>query len=297
MTQHFAQHGHTLTAYIGGSERPHRALTERHGGVWVQAPNQPLGAKWNAIAAKALLDADYLLILGSDDFCSPGLLDCYCTQLGYGVEYVGPEGCYFHDLAECQTVRFPGYGPDHPRHGEPIGAGRLIAAHLITTDPWDADLDCGLDASMTRRLGLPPAVLIPAGPGAYLVDIKTATNIWRYEHVESSSQPDDGEALESLPEWTQLQGVRHGLPSIVAKGVPATRLRIFTHPGILEENRRHGGDMPPIIVRYPDSREDMVHEVRGDGWVLQTKRRGAEVVLETGADVTLITRTPEDQAA
>ncbi len=293
MREQFAAAGHTLVPYIAGSEGPHRALCEQHGGVWVQHENKPLGAKWNAVVAATT--EDFIFTTGSDDWYSPALVDLYLAQLAHGYEYVGLESIYFHDLASGRTCFWRGYGKGHHRHGEPVGAGRLVARRFLTTDPWDDERNDGLDWSMTKRLGLTEGLLLPVGSGAPAVDVKTRANIWLYEHVERFGDGDGGDVMDLIPEWPMLRAARFGMPENVARAVtPGGRLKIFVARSIVEQNRKQGQDNPAIVVRYPNSQEEWVHEVQGNGWSIRSKSHGGSprVWVETAEPVTLVRREP-----
>jgi hypothetical protein len=146
---------------------------------------------------------------------------------------------------------------------------------------------------MTNRLGLRDCLLLPVGPGAVAVDIKLRGNLWPFERVATYSQPASEDELATLPEWAMLQQARFGVPDVVARTeVPNPRLKIFVHPQTLLDNQRAKTDMPPIVVRYSDGREERVHEVQGDGWTLKTKRGGGSphAWLEARDSVVLVRR-------
>lgn len=209
--------GHTVEVVVGGSEAEHQVRAEAHGAVWVETPNQPLGRKWNNTMAAAFeRGADYLLVLGSDDFLAPALVEAYLPHLARGERYIGLAGIYFTDLATGRTCLFRGYAKGHRRYREPVGAGRLLHRSLLLDGrPWDELKERGLDSSMTERLQLPAAALLPVGPHAVAVDIKTAENLWRFHRVVRSAGGPvqvDPAFLASLPEWEGLRSLRPARP-------------------------------------------------------------------------------------
>ena len=211
LIQRFAEHGLTVSVTVAGSEPRHRRLAERHGATWVEAANAPLGAKWNAAAQSAYRSgADYLLIMGSDDFLSDPLIDQYAAALHAGWRYLGLSGIYFF---EPRTGRLAIFSATGARYGAPLGAGRMVHQSLLpdTGRPW---LDCrnrGLDHDMQSRCELPPAKLFAVTPEAPAVDVKTETNLWTFDKLTVAyppSHPCTGPL--NLPEWSLL--ARLGTP-------------------------------------------------------------------------------------
>lgn len=203
--------GHNVEIVVGGSEPEHRARCEAHQGIWVETPNRPLGRKWNnTMEAAFWRGADYVLILGADDFLAPAVAAALLEAVVAGERYVGLAGIYFYDLGTGRTCLFPGYPAGHFRHGEPVGAGRLLHRSLLFDGrPWDDDREKGLDRSMTQRLRLPPAQLLEVGPGAVAVDVKTDENLWSFDQMAGRRAIDvDPPWLGALPEFPALQALR-----------------------------------------------------------------------------------------
>lgn len=203
--------GHEVDVVVGGSEPGHQALAHQYGAHWVETPNRPLGRKLNnTLEAAFWRGAEYLMVTGADDFLAPTLVELYLESIALGRRYVGLRGIYFAELATGRTCRWPGYPRGHFRHGEPIGAGRLMHRSLLLDGrPWDNERNKGLDRSMTQRLRMPRAHLLEVGPDTVAVDVKTDENIWGFDKMAGTLRVQvDPPELETLPEWPGLRDLR-----------------------------------------------------------------------------------------
>lgn len=98
---------HAAEVFVGGSEWSHRDLCRLWEGNWIQTPNNPLGAKWNAVVTRALdFRPDYIFILGSDDFFSPALIDQYIEVINRRVRFAGLSSIYFHEPKSARTLYY-----------------------------------------------------------------------------------------------------------------------------------------------------------------------------------------------
>jgi hypothetical protein len=202
----FARHGIAASVTVVGSQLPHRDLAIRHGATWVRTANAPLGRKWNAAVESACAQADYILILRSDDFLSDALVDRYVKLIRAGWLYVGLSGIYFYEPATMRLARFqsrPG------RYGSPLGAGRLVHTRLLEVEgfrPWLDGRERALDANMTARCKLPVAKLIQVGREMPAVDVKTEGNLWGFDQLRAyypSLRCIPG-PLRGIPEWSRI---------------------------------------------------------------------------------------------
>lgn len=147
--------------------------------IWViKYDNDQLGAKWNyGLQHAKHIDFDYLLITGSDDIFSPGLIESLAEQ---DADYAGLLDFYFYDIEKdllkyCSGLQFN-------RKGEPHGAGRIIKRWVLEAlewHLWDDNINYGLDASMTRKfLTVNLNTFFTHIPkGMYAVDLKSSDNI------------------------------------------------------------------------------------------------------------------------
>jgi hypothetical protein len=133
-----------------------RKVCEGSGAVWVQAPNKPLGRKWNMAFQEAKkYNPDACLYVGSSDWLS----DNWIPIMRPHVEkhhFTGTPGCYFLDMNGtyrlCHWKGYAGYRQD--RADETIGIGRLLSADLLERINWKPFIDQydnSLDRSMKER--------------------------------------------------------------------------------------------------------------------------------------------------
>ena len=226
----FRAAGHVACAFVGGDEDVHRDLCADNGACWVEVENKPLGHKWNAVAADALSwGADYLFILGMDDFFTPSLLALYPPVLHAGHPYVGLRSLYFYHTQLRQALHLcTGWHGELPftrgrsnvvrvrtktmQRTAIFGCGRVLHRSLFQQpgdEFWEASRNHALDASLARRLRLPSAHLLPVNDRtAFVLDVKTASdNITPWERLqESFALPllPDLSILAAVPEWPAL---------------------------------------------------------------------------------------------
>ena len=212
---HWQARGCDAEIVVAGSESAHYRLAEQFGGIWAEAPNAPLGAKFNAAASLAYhRNADYILILGADDFLSPRVVDIMANRvLRDGKPYVGLSGCWFYDLATGRACMLEEYAAGHVQRGNPIGLGRMVHRDLLPASgrPWDDRVNRGLDHSMATRCQLPAATIVPASELNVAVDVKTADNLWSFDHLAGSFRLGvrvDPKPLWEIPEWDMIQALR-----------------------------------------------------------------------------------------
>jgi CTP:molybdopterin cytidylyltransferase MocA len=209
---HWREAGHECDIVVAGSEDTHRTMAADHAAVWVEAYNDPLGAKFNAAAQRAFHDgADYLMVMGSDDFLATKTLQVMANRIQQGARYVGLSGCWFHDLATGRTSLFEAYPVGHAQRGQPIGLGRLLHRSLLPRHgrPWQDDLNRSLDWSMTQRCKLPKASVVQVGETVVALDVKTRANIWSFDRVtQNRAVTVDHPALQLVPEWPMLRALR-----------------------------------------------------------------------------------------
>ena len=118
---------------------------------FIQAPNVPLGNKWNkGFMACKNYNPDGVIFMGSSDWASDEYIQSVNENLN-DFNLLGMLGCHFVDVAEkIRLVHWPGYGHGM-RHEEPIGIGRVLRSDFlneINWKPFDENLNAGLDWSM-----------------------------------------------------------------------------------------------------------------------------------------------------
>jgi len=186
-----------LLLAVGSEGATSRILAEASGFQYVEHPNSPLGAKWNAgLAAMRELRPDAVVIVGSDDVVSGNLFSLYADQIARGSRFMGLMDMYFLDLPTRRLCFWPGYPPGI-RHGDILGLGRCLHAELLEANDWrlwEDGLDKGLDGSMNQRL-VPQlrteprrwnaAVFRCRDHGIGALDIKSSFNLWSFPTVVS----------------------------------------------------------------------------------------------------------------
>lgn len=218
---------------VAGSEPDHEAACLDNGGIWVHSRNRPLGRKHNVAAGVAQsLQADYMFVVGTDDFFSPELIAQYIPLIKDRVLYAGIKGCYFWEPSTDRIGFFEGYAPNSGSVNRSLGTGRLIHSSLLNRvnwQPWDRSVNSGLDHSLECALHYPKATLLQVGPEAVCLDVKTRQNIWSFNMI-AASYPGVGNGLLSsqaillkLPEHAALaalQGVQEAVPAPPVRSQP-----------------------------------------------------------------------------
>jgi hypothetical protein len=195
---------------VGGDQPEHRSLCEEMGCEWVETPNHPLGAKWNNICESAFkdTDSDYMFVVGSDDLVSPLLVADYIKECRKGTPYMGVQSCMFYSAAQKKLFNFS-------QLGVTVGAGRMIHRNVLSIAkyrPWIDEKERGLDNSMDSKV-LRRNVLtkkMGTSPSKFILDIKTAENIWSYNRLRSVKPGEQDlplSYLKVLPEWDAIQAL------------------------------------------------------------------------------------------
>lgn len=235
--------GHSLEIWAAGDELHHRKLCARYGGRWVEAGNSPLGAKWNKLTKAAWQrgSADYIMILGSDDF----LGDYTFLAMLAGAEgvqpHVGLRGIYFLNQPTREVALWRGYPPSDSKYGQPVGAGRMIQADLLDKldgQPWDNARMSGLDGSFIRNVQPPMAWLVEVGPSRVALDVKYSANIWPFAHLVQSLDLEPawaGEIGRQIPEWNALLRLKADPHPKEVWSPPAIRRRTLTYDQLVAE--------------------------------------------------------------
>jgi hypothetical protein len=238
MQRTFADNGVKAGIFVAGSESAHYKLCEYNKGMWVEAPNSQLGEKWNTVARAALAwGADYLFILGSDDFFDDAMIREYARQARAGVQYAAIRAMYMYEPDTDRAILFdnrnrlkptpPDGNKSHVQiiymgqsQQDPLkvmmGAGRLLHRSLFANREyfWEPNKSSGLDASMRRTLELPTPHVIPIETGIAL-DVKTAANIWPLDTLIEwypGCELHDTKLLAGLPEWDDIRNLASNSP-------------------------------------------------------------------------------------
>ena len=196
---------HEVIPVVAVSDDPvHRKLAPPET-VFCEMPNAPLGRKFNAtLTAAREIGADVVCITGSDDVMCERVAHALDVHIVDATPYVGLRDLYFHETWTGRTGYWPGY---HQRHriGEPAGCHRLIRREVLEGldwHLWEDERDRGMDHSSFKslaRVHAEPALITVRDLDGCAVDLKSATNLWSYDHVMPQTLPDDT-ILDRLPE-------------------------------------------------------------------------------------------------
>jgi len=195
--------------------------------------NDFLGAKENfgiKMIESQYPDYEYLIHIGSDDLINPELLHYYIPEIVKETPFFGVSGCHFHEkVGKKRCVYLPKYNDEHC-----IGAGRMIhrsvieamneANEPIYTPSQQSGLDNNSRLNIKRVLGIDDKV-IKTGKSAYVLDLKTNTNINPLTMMEALSD----RFVDVQPEWL-YQFFEKRIPSKISK-------LLYTSKGFLECHR------------------------------------------------------------
>lgn len=197
---------HEFKVFCVGSEgEVSESLAKDYGFAYIEHPNKPLWAKWNAVVkACESWQPDYVLMMGSDDVMDAKLLNNYRRHMNRRVDFIGCLDWYFYDLRSGAAIYWGGY-KEISRRGKTVGAGRMLSSDLLTRlnwQPWQQPKDGeGMDGTMMRRLeGIPytkAAIRMGDGTG---VDIKSDTNITTFA-MWPNSRPIKPEVITTRFHW------------------------------------------------------------------------------------------------
>lgn len=177
-------------------------------------PNNPLGAKFNALVQTAkAFDPDQVLILGQDDFISQGYL---ATLESLEFDMAGPLSCNFYNQGTGEAVKITGK-PDQVKYNQlPIqGAGRVLRRPFLEAINWEIfqpDLNRGLDLTLDQKYlryagamnqaqhinELPGLHCQPDTANFWMVDVKTGEGLSPWSNFAHLPKTEIDKALRML---------------------------------------------------------------------------------------------------
>lgn len=198
LKQELLEHNIALELVAVGSEgNTSKALCVQNDFDYIEAPNSPLGYKWNSgLVSLKYKKIDAVVIIGSDDLLNKEIFLLYKEAILSGALYVGFSQIYIYDLQGNKILLLKNYGNDVVRT---VGLGRCIHNYyldMVNWKLWSNKIDKGLDRDMTLRLtnyksfkenALKHLRFSCESNAFYPVDIKTDTNIWTYSHIKNKS--------------------------------------------------------------------------------------------------------------
>lgn len=124
--------------------------------------NLPVSNKWNyGLTQCKNFNFDYVLMMGSDDIISDGVLLKYNDFMDLGYNYIGLTDLFVYNTITGKFYYWGGYSINSGRYGESLGLGRCIHKTIIEEynyQLWDYGLNKGLDGSMEKRLKTSPLI-------------------------------------------------------------------------------------------------------------------------------------------
>jgi len=142
----------SMTGSEGETSRAHAV----HPWHYAEAPNQPLGRKFNvAVGTLRNHHVDAVFHIGPDDFVSASLIRFLASRIESGCHFVGLLDCYMFNIATGEVALCAGYPRSHPRHGEELGAYRMISTEFLSRvnwTPWNSTKVAGPDGHSRKRL-------------------------------------------------------------------------------------------------------------------------------------------------
>lgn len=178
--EHTSQFGLPVFASVTEGDAANVLTAQRFGFTYREMPNEPVGDKFQ-IALDMAMEAgcDAVMILGSDDFISAAWIEAASGALDNGEGYITPASAAVHSPSKgTYLIKFNG------RSASAGGAGRCVhrEAVLKADGLWRLSRSRALDSESHGRLlaaGFTCKVVNTAQ--VPVVDIKTGTNIWRWE--------------------------------------------------------------------------------------------------------------------
>lgn len=167
------------------------------GWYYVAHPNEPLTDKWNAgmhMMRGAAPEA--VMVMGSDDFAAPEYVQEACRLIQEGADLVIPRQLYLYEAATGRMLR---------GRFTRVGAGITFSRRLLQQldwQPWAPGRPLGLENAMESRLRYSRAKYhTEYVDEAVIVDVKTAENMWPFEHYlgKGHGETDAAEVLGALP--------------------------------------------------------------------------------------------------
>lgn len=172
---------------VGSEGEASAELARRNGFHYVEFANKPLGAKWNRGAAEARkLGADAIVIVGSDDWLSDGILRYHNEHLQRGVELLT-----FRDtFIVCEKMQ------NCRRYAGPTAVGRSVHKSLLDQldwELWKPESNSRLDAWMDTRLKKLSVNwhwrrCMSEVEGGAIMSMKSETNIWPFRTFASKGK-------------------------------------------------------------------------------------------------------------
>ena len=203
-----------VTCVVVGSEgRKSEQLVVNSGNEYLEFENLPLSKKWDSgLQYTERFDPDVVIVMGSDDFLSPGTVLSLVGSISEGRLMVGLMDMQILDLEKLRFMHWHGYSvTDKSRSWETIGLGRCLSRKLLDKvgfSIWgEEDISRGLDGLMTRKLASIGMIPLPYGEEVWS---DLGDGIYAFGHTGIYTSDIDGLALDvkSSENITPLENYR-----------------------------------------------------------------------------------------
>lgn len=171
--------GFDISVVIACSTEREAEYFSKNGCVALVTGNEWLGEKWNhAIEYAWEHDAEYVMMLGSDDFVNPKLIDLYLPYIKQKNPFFGIERMYILDWEKDVIKEFNGWSGNQRIA---FGAAKMIhkkALNVMGGRPGREKVKRGLDTYIMTNLrykGIEETI-VPTND-YYVIDVKTKDNI------------------------------------------------------------------------------------------------------------------------
>jgi hypothetical protein len=151
-------------------------LLEQYGVRYVQVPNFPVSAKFNA-ALGICVEQERFMVLPSDDLISKEWVEFFREG---SCEYATPSHCALVDVINSRSKVLT----NRPTGTMSFGAGRIFSRAVVDAlggQVWSNDKNAGLDTdSHGRIVGAGFESVVHTCEKVPICDLKTDENIWAY---------------------------------------------------------------------------------------------------------------------
>ena len=143
-----------MTSVVVDSYRINEKAVIENNQIYFSRRNKPVSNKFNyGMNYYRDKKIDGVIILGSDNFMCEKLFKKYIKIIRNNYDLIGVLDSFMYDSITDKMFYFPGY--TNMRHGESVGAGRMLSSKLLEKlkyTPWDMGLNKGLDGSMWKKI-------------------------------------------------------------------------------------------------------------------------------------------------
>ncbi len=241
---------------VGSEGELSRKLAEKHGCVYLERPNEPLGAKFNARVEYFLDNCQYthLLLVGSDDLICPRTLSLIEKNI-QRYDIVSWMDIYYYEWETGQVAYSAGY--TNQRRGEPLAPGRCMSRRVVEHlegKLWELTLRKSPDKNLWNKLRRfrNQTKLRCKDEDCAIVDIKSAVNINSWAKVlENAAKPSDSINVRRL-----LKNIRLGENVLIGKNVEIGEGTIIRNNAEIRDNVQIGQNC------YIDSGVVITHNVK-----------------------------------